>query len=49
MVGVAVLRKEGIDSDTQRSCFETAWVQATQAAAVLLLHAASEIKENNKL
>lgn len=48
MVGVAVLRKKGIDSDTQRSYFEIAWVRATQAAAVLL-HGASEIRENNKL
>lgn len=49
MLGVAVLRREGIDSNTQRSCFEIAWAQATRATTVLLLHGASEIRENNKL
>lgn len=49
MVSLEALRKEGIDSNTQRSCFVTAWVQATQATAVLLLHGASENRENNKL
>ena len=49
MVGVAVLRKEEIDNNTQKSCFVTAWVQAIQVTTVFLFHGASEIRENNEL